>query len=682
MAETGCERPNRLARARSPYLRMHACDPVDWRSWDDVEPLLGRLEKPLFISIGYSSCHWCHVMHRESFMNPEVARALNEAFIPVKVDREERPDVDEYYMAYCMVSVGSCGWPLNVLAMPDGKPFFAATYMRPGDLIELARAVKEVWESRKGELESVASKAVEVLEALFKPAREAELGPEVLDAAYRELESLYDPAYGGFGERPKFPESPKLVFLLYYYARRGVVEALDMAYDTVDAIASGGIHDKVWGGIHRYTIDRDWRTPHFEKMLYDQAMIARILGELELAGRGSPVTKWISRKLVDFLESFMMVKDGGLASALDAESGGIEGGFYTWTLSELEEALGDDFNIAKKIFGFREEGNYVDEVTGGPSGRNILHATARLEVLSGALGYRVEELLSIIDKIAGKLRSYAREKRVEPPARDDKVVASWNGLAVWGLSRLRYTSPRALELAVKVANFIEGKLIDGDRVYRAWLGEPYGEGFLDDYAHLALGFIELHEALGRERYLEVAYLLARAIPERFQGAGGELRLKPGGAVELQDGPYPSGYSAAVDVMARLGRLLGDEKLSEASLKALKAASYTLASQPTRYSYMLVALDFKVNPSYEVVIALEREGSVSQVEKSLWRSYTPARITCWKPRGGSLERLASHLKSMQPIEGKPTIYICREGVCSLPTTDPLKASEYMQVNYRV
>ena len=680
--EPRCERPNRLARARSPYLRMHACDPVDWRSWEEVEPLLGRLEKPLFISIGYSSCHWCHVMHRESFMNSEVARELNAAFIPVKVDREERPDVDEYYMAYCMAAGGSCGWPLNIVALPDGRPFFVATYMRPGDLIELARAVREAWESRRGDLEAVASRAAEVLESIFSPGREVPLGPEALDAGFRELSSLYDPLYGGFGERPKFPESPKHVFLMHYYARRGYQDALSMVEHTLSMMVAGGIHDKIWGGFHRYTVDRDWRTPHFEKMLYDQAAIARVIGELALAGAAGEPLRWAASKLVSFLEEFMLVEGGGLASALDAESGGVEGGFYTWTLDELEEALGDDFDLARRVFSFREEGNYIDEVTGGPSGRNILHIESRLDRLASALGIEVGELLGFIDRVAGRLRSYSRDRGREPPARDDKVLASWNGLALWGLSRLAEAEPRALDLAWRVARFLEENLVDGDRVYRAWRGEAYIEGFLDDHAHLALGFTALHEATGRERLLELAYDIARRIPERFQGAGGELRLKPGGPVELQDGPYPSGYSAAVHAMLMLGRLFGDSRLLESAVSALRAASHPLSSQPTRYSYMLVALDFKVNPSYEVVVAVESEGAVGEVWRGLWSEYTPARVTCWKSRAGRLESLASHLRNMPPVEGKPTIYVCREGACSLPTTDPARASRYMAEGYRV
>lgn len=677
-----CGKPNMLSSSRSPYLRMHSCDPVDWHSWSDVEPLLGSLERPLFISIGYSSCHWCHVMHRESFQNPEVAEWLNRAFIPVKVDREERPDVDEYYMAYCMVASGRCGWPLNVITMPDGKPFFVATYMKPQDLIAVSRAVYKAWFESRGDLERVASQASQALEALYRPRGVARLGKEVFQKAYAALESSFDPLHGGFGGAPKFPEQPKHVFLMYYHARMGSEDALHMVVHTLSRMIAGGIHDKVWGGFHRYTVDREWRLPHFEKMLYDQGSLARVLGEALASGASLPELVWAAGRLVDFLERDMLTPEGGLASAIDAEAGGVEGGGYTWTLAELEEALGGElFEFARRLFGLSRGGNYLDEATGKPSGRNLLHVPATLGHASGALGMEVPELLSIIDRIGSELRRYHVEKSLPRPARDNKVLTSWNSLAVWGLSSIAPWEPRALGLAEKVAGFIESEMIDGTRVYRAWMGEPYIDGMLDDYAHLALAMITLHEASGKERYMVLAYEVAREIPKVFQDIDGTLRLRPSGPVELQDSSYPSGLSAAIDAMLRLGRLFGDKDLLDSSEKAIKSLSRSLAESPLRYAHTLIALDFMLGPSYEIVVSLPSRQIPSEVAEVLRNAYTPARIVYWRPPSPKAAEVASHISSMVPIEGKPTIYVCQEGVCSLPTTDPKEAIKAVSTGYR-
>ena len=679
-----CGKPNRLAGERSPYLKIHSCDPVDWHRWEDVEKGAVPRDKPLFVSIGYSTCHWCHVMHRESFQNDEVARVINEVFTPVKVDREERPDVDEYYMSYCMSARASCGWPLTVLALPDGRPFWIATYLRPDDLVGLARAVREAWLRERDEIEAIAGQAASMLEKLYTPAEGKTVDREVFKRAYRSLYEAFDPAYGGFGVRPKFPESAKLLFLLSYGARCGSREPMDMVWETVSRMISGGIHDKVWGGFHRYAIDRDWRTPHFEKMLYDQGSLARVLGELWLAGYRSPVIPWTARKLVSFLEEFMIVEGGGLAAALDAESGGLEGGFYTWTLDELESALGEDLKLATRLFGFKPEGNYIEEAGGSPSGRNILHMPLPVEMMAEAFAIGVEELLKILDSIASRMRSYAADTGRDRPARDDKVLAGWNGIAIWGLSRLGYVDSEAVGLAERVSRFVEKNHLDGDRLYRVWLGEPYQEGFLEDYSLLALGLLSLHEATGKERYIELSYQLASKIPELFQGDGGELRVRKGGPMELFDGQYPSGYSAALEVMFKLARLLDDRAMQRAAEKALKAISGLIAREPVRYAYGLVSLDFALNPSYEIVVALPREdgGLVEHVVEALSSTYAPASIIYWRPKKSKLSERASHLRSLEVLDGETTIYVCTRGTCSLPTKDVGQAMKFIASGYAI
>ncbi len=658
-----------LAGSSSPYLRMHACDPIEWVDWSYVEERLGKLGKPLFISIGYYSCKWCHVMHRESFQNPSVAEWLNRVFVPVKVDREERPDVDEYYMTYCMAARGSCGWPLTVLADEWGRPFYAATYMKPGDLIELARAVEE--EVKRGGLAGIAERAAATLELIMMPSP-AGVPEKPLVAVASTASSIYDPAYGGFGGPPKFPQAPLLLALLAASERHGLSQAAGMVVETLHYIVSGGIHDWVDGGFHRYAVDRDWRTPHFEKMLYDQAVMARVIGEVLKRGQ-DPVLEIAGKGVVRLLHGHFMT-EAGLASSLDAEAGGGEGLYYTLTPDEMKEALGDLYQEASKIFDFAAEGNYLDEQTGRPSGRLLLHIGEPIPRLAERLGLSVREALGVIERVAGRLRPVRLERG--PPGRDGKVIAGWNGLALWGLSALVHRGiPGALDLALEVYRRVASSLIDGCTVYRVWGGGgAYVEGMLPDYAHLSLGLLALHSATGRDDALELAHCIAREIPSRFQGSGGELRYKPGGPMEVYEGPHPSGYAAAVEVMWRLGGLLGDEALRESALRAARAIAGHVESDPLRYPYAAVALDLIRGPSLDVVVAEGRgfRGIVEALSKLPFYATLAA-----NRRGGYLWSSTSYARSMPPVDGDATIYVCERGACGLPTKNPSSAMEYVE-----
>lgn len=450
-----------------------------------------------------------------------------------------------------MAARGACGWPLTVLADEWGRPFYAATYMRPEELVELARVEEESW---RGGFRGIAERAAKALESIMAPAYSGIPDKPLLGLA-DYASAAFDRAHGGFGGPPEFPRAPLLLALHAAYERHGLRHARDIVLATLHHIIAGGIHDWIDGGFHRYAVDRDWRTPHFEKMLYGQAVLARVIGEALKHGR-DPVLEAAGEGVVRLLKT-RFTTEAGLASSLDAEAGGGEGIYYSFALNEVKSVLGELYDNASEIFDFRSEGNYIDETTGRPSGRLLLHIGEPIPSLAGGLGVSVEEVLDTIKRVAAKLGAL-REGR-GPPSRDWKVSASWNGLAVWGLSSLAAAGiPGALDLALEVYERVKERLIDGCNVYRVWSGsDACIEGFLPDYAHLSLGLLALHSVMGKDGPLELVHCLARGIPGRFQGSGGEPSYRPGGPMEVYEGPYPSGYSSAVEVMWRLGGLLGD-----------------------------------------------------------------------------------------------------------------------------
>lgn len=666
-----CAKRNMLASSKSPYLRMHACDPVNWVPWEFVEGNLGRLGKPLLISIGYYSCKWCHVMHRESFMNPEVAEWINRVFIPVKVDREERPDVDEYYMIYCASTRGSCGWPLTVVADDEGRPFFVATYLRPEDIVELARVVEEV--VREEEHLSIAKESQELMNALMNPSPGKDLPKNALGLVADAASQAFDEVYGGFGSGPKFPQAPIILALLAHYLRKGSQLSLAMTSITLHRIASGGIHDWVDGGFHRYAIDREWRTPHFEKMLYDQAVLARVYGE-SIKLLHDPVFSAVSSGIVRLLREKFLIK-GGLASSLSAESCGEEGTYYSFTLSEVRDALGDLYEDASRVFEFKEEGNYVDELSGAASGRNLLFIGSPIPEVAAREGLGVDEVLNIIRAVSARLAVIRRGRC--PPERDEKVITSWNGLAIWGISSLVSAGiDQALNLAMETYSRLKKSVIDGDRVWHEWVdGEARVRGMLADYAHLSLGLLSLHFVTGDEEALELSYTIAARIPKEFQSGDGFLKIRPGGPLEMYEGPYPSGYSAAVEVMERLGRILGDEALKQAARRAIKAISPSFENSPLRYPYLGVSADLVVKGTIDVVVSGGDEVADVMI-KIATLPHHPINVVANRP-GGYLSRTTTYARTMTPIGNKPTIYVCEEGTCLLPTNDVDKVLRYIK-----
>lgn len=611
-------------------------------------------------------------MARESFEDVEVAAVLNDYFIPVKVDREEMPDVDSFYMAYCLSTSVNCGWPLNVIATPDGRPFYVRTYMSRRELLWVLLQVAKAWHGGgRGEVERVASEAMEALRLMWAPSAGTLNFEEAFKSAYTSLSSEYDPAYGGFGAGPKFPTPHNISFLLRYWYRFNDEDAVEMALRTLDHIVAGGIHDIVGGGFHRYTVDRRWLLPHFEKMLYDQALMLSALIE-SYTITGDPVYKWASEKLVDFALRELQSPEGGFYSALSSESGGVEGGFYTWTVEELRGALGGgEFKLAYKLFNLSDKGNYADEATGRATGRNILYIGLPLAEASRLHGLSVGGLLEFIDRVSSVLLEL-RGSRPKPDV-DDKVLADWNGLMISSLARAYQAlgSERALEASLKAAGFIESRMVEGGAIRHSYRGgEAYIEGMLPDYASVSLALMDVYEATFREHYLELSLEILNTMVRSFWDDEGKVfRLKRGGltgdVLEPYDSAHPSGYSMAVHALIKASMYTGEPKYSALAEEAVKGVADRISRAPSAFTYMLSALDLKYGGSLELVIAAEKAGEAEPVIRELWGRYQPDKILLLVEGGSNISRVAPYTRNMVALGGKPTLYACRGGACDLP-----------------
>ncbi len=591
---------NRLIFESSPYLRQHARNPVDWYPWGEEAFARARAEdQPIFLSVGYSTCHWCHVMARESFENQATARVLNEHFIAIKVDREERPEIDEIYMIATQLLTGSGGWPMSVWLTPDGRPWYAGTYFppsraggRPG-FRELVRELAESWRDRREEVEAQANR---LAEAVRGSARMREMAPVELShvlarGAVEAFGDRFDPVDGGFSDAPKFPPHAALRLLLDYQRRTGEPDALEMAVTTLDAMARGGIHDHVGGGFHRYSTDERWLLPHFEKMLYDNGQLARAYAEAWWITR-SPEHEQAARGICEWVLREMTSLEGGFFSALDADSEGIEGKFYLWTRAEIEEVLGESEGaLFADIFKVRVAGNFRDEPTGEATGLNILHL--------GRRGLEHEELWPWVEQKKPVLRE-RRGQRVWPH-RDEKVLAAWNGLMIDGLAaagRL-LDEARYVAAAARAAEFVLTQMRDDDgRLLRTWRnGEAKLAGYLDDYAFMAQGLLALHEATGEARWLDEARALTDGMLARFADERGGFFFTAEDGEELLarvkrpfDGATPSENGVAALVLVRLAEATGEARYLDAARRTLETFSAAMRNAPTATATLIVATE--------------------------------------------------------------------------------------------
>ena len=608
---------NRLLNEKSPYLLQHAHNPVDWYPWsDDAFKKAGDDNKPIFLSIGYATCHWCHVMEKESFEDTEAARYLNDTFICIKVDREERPDIDAVYMAACQMLTGSGGWPLTIFMAPDKKPFFAATYIpkenrfgRPG-LIELCRSIRTMWTSEKGKLLNASGSISENLGKAFDFIPGQDLDDSILDKAYLQFEQSFDARFGGFGSAPKFPTPHQLLFLLRYYHRSENKNALEMVEKTLTGMRLGGIWDHVGYGFHRYSTDKTWLVPHFEKMLYDQALIAQAFLETYQITK-NPFYADTAREIFIYVLRDMTSAAGAFFAAEDADSEGEEGKFYVWSIVEFREVLGEDATLFERIYNLSSEGNFLDESTGQKTGTNILHLDKSLDARGNETGVDRGEIDKQWDKVRRKLFEQ-REKRVHP-LKDDKVLTSWNGLMIAALAMGARVlgDPAYAKAAERAARFILDNLRKKDgRLFHRYREEEIAiEAHADDYAYLILGLLELYAATFDPDFLEQAASLQKQMVSDFwdKTHGGfyftakgaeELPVRP---KELYDGASPSANSVSLLNLLRLSRLTGDPVWEKKGAELTRAFSGSVNKQPTAFTYFLIGFDFAVGQGREVVI---------------------------------------------------------------------------------
>jgi uncharacterized protein YyaL (SSP411 family) len=689
---SGTERkPNRLIKEKSPYLLQHAFNPVDWYPWSQEAFEIAKKEnKPVFVSIGYSTCHWCHVMEKECFEDEQVAELMNQTFVCIKVDREERPDLDGAYMAVCQSMGRNCGWPLNVIMSPDKNPFFIASYI-PKDnrygtvgMVSLVLQIGQIWKTRKIEMEAIGQEIKEQIAAQAEAETEKQPDKNTLDDAYEQLFLRFDQENGGFDRAPKFPSPHNLLFLLRYANRTKEKNAAAMVEKTLRAMRLGGIFDQVGLGFHRYSTDEQWLVPHFEKMLYDQALLTLAYLEAYQAF-GAPKFMLTAKEILEYVLRDLFSPEGGFYSAEDADSKGEEGKFYLWTLDEIRQATGEDADLAIKLFDIKPEGNYYESLK-GKTGKNILHLAMPLEQVASESNLTVDGLIGKLARITSALFK-VRKKRVHP-AKDDKVLVDWNGLMIAALARANQVlgNPRYLQAATKTADFIlkEMKTQDNKLYHRYAKGERAINGFLDDYAYFSFGLIELYEAGFDEKYLQNALNLTRTMIGQFwdiQKGGFFFTEKSADETvprlkQTYDGAIPSGNSVALHNLLRLARLSGESSLEDYAGKLLKASSVEIQGQPVGHTFMLAGLDFALGPSFNVVLAGESaDNDTLAMLAALRRNYLPnLTVTIWSPEK---TKSTSSGAIYEKIDGKPTAYVCRDQICMLPTNEIEKMLELLK-----
>jgi uncharacterized protein YyaL (SSP411 family) len=681
---------NRLIKEKSSYLLQHAYNPVDWYPWSDEAFQIAREEdKPVFVSIGYSTCHWCHVMEKECFDDNQVTDLMNRTFICVKVDREERPDLDAAYMAVCQSMGRNCGWPLNVIMTPDKNPFFVASYI-PKDnrygavgMLSLVPQIGDIWRTRKAEMESIGKEIKEQLTVQASSEAENMIDKNALDNAFEQMLSRFDQENGGFGRAPKFPSPHNLLFLLRYANRTKEKTASIMVEKTLRTMRLGGIFDQVGLGFHRYSTDAQWLVPHFEKMLYDQALLTLTYLEAYKA-LGAPKFRMTAKETIEYVLRNLASPEGGFYSAEDADSEGEEGKFYLWTLNEVRQATGADADLAIKLFGVKAEGNYF-EPPKGKTGKNILHLAMPLEQIASESNLTIDALIGKLEKITNLLFQ-VREKRIHP-AKDDMVLVDWNGLMIAALAKANQVlcDKKYLQAAIKTADFIlkEMKTPEGKLNHRYAKGEKAVNGFLDDYAYLVYGLIELYESSFEEKYLQSSIELTKTMIEQFwdKKKGGfffTVKSVDDSVPMLKqtyDGVVPSGNSVALYNLLRLARISGEASFEAYANKLLKVFSDEVNGQPLGHLFMLAGLEFALGPTFNVVLVGDvSDKSTVSLLAALRKEYIPNLIiTLWTPERNSAVPGVVYKK----IDGKPTAYVCRDQICKLPTNKIDKILELLK-----
>ncbi|MCH7934126.1 MAG: thioredoxin domain-containing protein [Gemmatimonadetes bacterium] len=683
---------NRLAEESSPYLLQHAENPVDWRPWSaEAFDEARRRDVPVLLSIGYSACHWCHVMERESFEDPTTAELMNESFVNIKVDREERPDIDSVYMKAVQAMTGQGGWPLTAFLTSDGEPFFGGTYFPPEprpnmpSFRQILESIRSAYDERREEIVRNAAELKELMEKSSAERTEGPVtqegealtGPALLDHSFRFLASRFDQTYGGFGGAPKFPQPVTLEFALRVHARTGDPEALEMVTRTLSAMARGGIHDHLGGGFHRYSVDARWLVPHFEKMLYDNALLGRLYVNAYQV-TGDPELRWVAEGTLEHLLTDMRAPEGGFYSALDADSEGEEGTFYIWTPAEVRALLDKETaDLFMRCYDVSEAGNFEKS--------NILHLPHDLGAVAKREGMKLEALRELLQD-ARQILLEARKLR-EPPFRDEKILASWNGMAIRALAEAggALNQPRFLEAAVSGLDFLLGSMREGDRLRRSYKdGTARIDAFLEDYGGVGNAILSVYEATLEPRWLkEAAWITERVVDLFWDDNDGIFHDGPKDgevltvrARDLMDNATPSGNSLAVELLIRSAHLFGEERHRDIANRVLDREAGLMARFPSAFGRLLGALDRTVADPVEIAIVGARDDSRTlELLQAALSPYLPNRTIAGTAPGEALPY------RLPVLEGRdrgtePTAYVCERYACKAPVFDAVALAEQL------
>jgi uncharacterized protein YyaL (SSP411 family) len=672
---------NHLATETSPYLLQHAHNPVDWWPWG--EPALDRARserRPILLSIGYAACHWCHVMERESFEDETVAALMNASFVCIKVDREERPDLDAIYMQATQAMTGHGGWPMTVFLTPEGEPFYAGTYFPPDDrhgmpsFTRVLRSVSDAWTNRQDSVVRTTASMRELYAASAERTRTTgALDDALLSRAMSSLMQRYEPRYGGFDGAPKFPPTMALDFSLRQWARTGEAQALEMVVHTFRQMARGGLYDQVGGGFARYSVDAQWLVPHFEKMLYDNALLVRLGAHLWQATH-DPEVRRVTEDTLGWLTREMTSAEGGFYASLDADSEGHEGRYYVWDSAELETLLGEDASLLSAYWGVTSAGNF--------EGRNILFVPDDPATVARAQGVTEPELRTAIER-AQRLLYDARERRSRP-ARDEKILASWNGLMLRGVAEAAraFNDAGLRDVAVRNGEFLFRELVRDGRVFRSFTGGVAKiDGFLEDYAAVALGAVSLYQLTFERIWLDRARALADAIVARFwddsihaffdtAADGEQLVTRPR---DVTDNAVPSGSSLAAELLLILGDLFSDGGFTARASYVLETVAEPMARYPTAFGHALGAADLAVRGAIEIALAGNpADHRFHRLVRVIGDHYIPSLVLA----GGAGEST----KGITLFEGRagdaPVAYVCRAYACDAPTADPATLAAHL------
>lgn len=679
---------NRLVGETSPYLLQHAHNPVDWHPWGEEALQKARAEdKPILLSIGYSACHWCHVMERESFENEEIAQLMNENFINIKVDREERPDLDQIYMNAVQLMTRHGGWPMTVFLTPEGVPFYGGTYYPPEDRYNMPgfprilTAISEAYRTRPDEITETAVSMLEELRRMDVARSSSEtISKELLERSYRQLARSYDKAYGGFGNAPKFPASMNLEFLLRHFYRTGDGESFEMVEHTARRMAEGGMYDQLGGGFHRYSTDAKWLVPHFEKMLYDNALLSRLYLHL-YQQTGEDFYRRVAQETLDYVLREMTDESGGFYSTQDADSEGHEGKFFVWTPDEVKEILGkEDGALFCSFYDITPGGNFED--------KSIPNINDPLEEIAKAENVTVEHLKEALARGREKLFA-AREQRVKP-GRDEKILTAWNGLMLASFAEAGaiFEHEDYMEAARRNARFVLENLKRDGLLLRTYKdGQAKLNGYLEDYSFMAFGLIMLYEATGELEWLEEAQSITERMIEEFwdEEQGGffytgrsheELIVR---SKDYFDNATPSGNSVAADVLLRLGLLTGREDYPRKAVTIFRLLRDTVERYPSAFGRLLCAFDFYLSSPKEIAVIASRDSTDTQkLLREVWKRYLPNKVVALSTEGDArTAELVPLLRERTALNGLATAYVCEHYACQRPVTTPEELASQLE-----